>query len=93
MKRPFKYFIFCTKLNKVIFEQDTPPLTCLLETWEKTKSGVFEKKQTKIAYIDTRYDAKLRLWKYLNFTKKGLKVPKYEPYKNTDIGKSIPILG
>ncbi len=43
-------------------------------------------------FIDTRYYAKLRLYNYLTFTRKGLKIPRYEPFKGTEIGKSIPIL-
>ena len=43
-------------------------------------------------YIDTRYEAKLRLFNYVNFIKKGLEIPKYIPYEGTEIWKSIPVL-
>ena len=52
---------------------------------------MFVLKQTKVCYIDTRYAAKLRLFNYLkNKTKERLK--EYEPYANTEFGRSIPIL-
>ena len=51
-----------------------------------------ELKQTKTVYIDTSYEAKLRLFNYVNFIKKGLEIPRYRPYEGTEIGKSIPIL-
>ena len=37
-------------------------------------------------YIDTRYAAKLRLYRYIN----GIKP--YRPFEGTEIGKTIPIL-
>ena len=46
-----------------------------------------EKKYT--IYIDTRYEAKLRLFYYLHPEQK----PKpYKPYTGTEIGISVPIL-
>lgn len=39
-------------------------------------------------YVDTRYPAKIRLWRYIN----KIPAPKYQPFKGTEIGKSIPIL-
>lgn len=93
MKKPFKYTIICDKTKRVVTETNQAPLLCDLQTWEKTKdSNVMELKQTKTAYIDTRYEAKLRLFNYVNFTKKGLEIPRYRPYLNSEIGKSIPIL-
>ena len=93
MKKPFEYMILCNKTNKVIEETNIAPLHHHLQTWEATNDpNVKVLKQTKTCYIDTRYKAKLRLWEYINFTKKGLEKPRYNPYKGTEIGKSIPIL-
>lgn len=41
-----------------------------------------------IIYEDTRYPAKIRLYNYIY----KIKPFKYEPFKGTEIGKSIPIL-
>ena len=76
-----------------VLKQITTRLLCELKTWEETPdTNVRELKQTKTVYIDTRYEAKLRLFNYVNFIKKDLEIPKYRPYKGTEIGKSIPIL-
>jgi hypothetical protein len=93
MNKPFKYTIICDKTKKVVMQTNQEPLIHQLQTWEETpESNVRELKQTKTAYIDTRYEAKLRLFNYVNFTKKGLEIPRYRPYQGTEIGKSIPIL-
>jgi hypothetical protein len=46
-------------------------------------------------YIDTRYEAKLRLYNYITYTRNGLAIPSstYKPFADPEIGKSIPILG
>ena len=92
MNKPFKYVIICNKTNNII-ETNREPLLHELQTWEETENpNIRELKQTKTCLIDTRYDAKLRLYNYINFTKKGLEIPKYRPFIGTKIGKSIPIL-
>ena len=92
MKRPYKYTIFDQKTNE-IRETDIEPYIHELQTYEPTdRTNIRELKQTKICYVDTRYDAKIRLYNYLTYTKKGLSVPRYEPFRNTEIGKSLPIL-
>lgn len=66
MKRPFKYFIVCHKKKKVILETNQPPMLMDLQTWEAVPNTNSKKlTQTKTAYIDTRYKAKLRLYNYL----------------------------
>lgn len=76
-----------------IRETDIEPCIHELQTYEPTdKPNIRALKQTKICYIDTRYDAKIRLYNYLTYTKKGLPIPKYNPFINTEIGKSLPIL-
>jgi len=93
MNKPFKYTIICDKTKNVVMETNQEPLLQQLQTWEETSEpNVRELKQTKTVYIDTRYEAKLRLCNYVNFTKKGLEIPRYRPYEGTEIGKSIPIL-
>lgn len=93
MKKPFKYTIICDKTKNVVLETNQEPLLCQLQTWEETSDpNVRELKLTKIVYIDTRYEAKLRLFNYVNYSKKGLEIPRYRPFVGTEIGKSIPIL-
>lgn len=92
MERPFKYSIICNKTGR-IEETNIAPLLHHLQTWEQTdKEEVKELRQTKTCYIDTRYEAKLRLYNYLTYTKKGKEIPKYKPFQGTEVGKSIPIL-
>jgi hypothetical protein len=93
MNKPFKYTIICDKTKKVVMETNQEPLLHQLQTWEQTsESSVRELKQTKTVYIDTRYEAKLRLYNYVNYLKKGLEIPRYRPFAGNEIGKSIPIL-
>ena len=74
-------------------ETNQEPLLHQLQTWEQTSEpNVRELKQTKTVYFDTRYEAKLRLFNYVNYSKKGLEIPRYRPFVGIEIGKSIPIL-
>ena len=92
MNRPFKYSIIDNK-SGYIYETDISPTIRELQTYERTSDpNKFALKQTKTCYIDTRYEAKLRLYNYINYTNKGLPIPKYEPFKGTEIGISLPIL-
>jgi hypothetical protein len=91
MERPFQYTIICQK-SGAITQTNVEPSLDRLQTWEDAGNGAFVLKQTKTCYIDTRYEAKLRLWKYINYTKKGLEIPRYKPFENPEIGKTIPIL-
>lgn len=93
MKKPFKYTIVCDKTKNVVLETNQEPLIHQLQTWEETSDpNVRELKLTKTVYIDTRFEAKSRLFNYVNYSKKGLEIPRYRPYQGTEIGKSIPIL-
>lgn len=92
MKKPFKYTIICNKTGEIVELTNITPLLHQLQTWEEVGEGVSELTQTKTAYMDIRYEAKLRLFNYLTFTKNGLKVPKYRPFSGTQIGISTPIL-
>jgi hypothetical protein len=67
MKRPFKYFILCDKTKNLVTQTNQVPLLSDLQTYEPTQDPkTYELKQTKTAYIDTRYTAKIRLYNYLN---------------------------
>jgi hypothetical protein len=55
--------------------------------WEKPYGRYCEPYDWTI-WEDTRYDAKLRLYNYLN----GIKPKLYKPFEGTEIGKTIPIL-
>lgn len=93
MKKPFKYFVLCDITKDVLYETNVEPLLHHLQSYVETDDDKVKMlKQTKTAYIDTRYEAKLRLYNYITFKRKVLEIPKYNPYKNTDIGKSIGIL-
>lgn len=93
MERPFKYTIICDKTNNVLLETNIAPLLHDLQTWEETDNpDVRELKQTKTVFEDTRYEAKLRLYNYVNFSCKGLEVSRYRPFAGTQIGKTEPIL-
>lgn len=79
--------------TKSVTETNIEPLLHHLQTWEDTDNpNIKVLKQTKTAYVDTRYKAKLRLYNYITFIKKGLPIPRYAPFAETEIGKSIPIL-
>lgn len=92
MNKPFKYTIICDKTG-AISETNETPLLHHLQAWEQTDTpNVKELKQTKTAYIDTRYTAKLRLYNYITYIKNGLQIPRYKPFEGTEIGKTIPIL-
>lgn len=92
MEKPYRYSIFDTKTGEWSVTNDQP-LKHELCTYEPTRNpNVFELKQTKTAYIDGRYSARVRLYNYVTYTKNGIEIPSYDPYKNTEIGKSQPIL-
>ena len=91
MEKPYQYTIICQKTGQT-WETNFAPTLRELQTYEPTNNpDILVLKQTKVCYVDTRYPAKLRLFNYLNNkTKEGLK--EYNPYTNTEAGKSIPIL-
>lgn len=92
MEKPYRYTIICRKTGN-IQETNIEPLLHQLQTYEPTeRPNVFVLKQTKTCYIDTRYDAKIRLYNYLTYTKRGIKLPEYRPFANTEIGRTLPIL-
>jgi hypothetical protein len=73
--KPIKYTVICDKTKTVKYQTNQPPILIELQTYEPTEiEGQLILKQTKTAYIDTRYDAKLRLYKYVMFKKYGVKL-------------------
>lgn len=81
-----------TKVSKPFISYRGYPITDDLCEWVDIGDGKKEKREMWTAYKDTRYKAKLRLWRYITYTKKGKEIPKYSPYSNTEVGKSIGIL-
>jgi hypothetical protein len=60
MEKPFMYTIICDKTKQVISETNSAPLLHHLQTWEETADPKIRVlKQTKTAYVDTRYKAKV----------------------------------
>ena len=76
MEKPYKYWLF----NRITQELEpylgyySPPVTHELFAYI---DGVYCQKFD--IYIDTRYEAKLRLFNYITYTRKGLPVPVYKP--------------
>lgn len=82
MQKPYKYFAIHKETKEVVYFNDM-----MLKPYNPYGS---EYKWD--IWIDTKYEAKLRLYNYITFTKKGIDIPIYQPFKGTEIGKSIPIL-
>jgi hypothetical protein len=58
--------MLCNKTNRMQIWGNTPPESWRLKTYEPTeKEGERVLTQTKTAYIDTRYDTKIRIYNYL----------------------------
>ena len=90
MKRPFRYCIIDSLNSYLNYERDREPISYELMTYQPTSDPkIFILKQTKTAYIDTRYEAKIRLYNYL---KKKYEVPERVIWSDLEIGKSKPIL-
>jgi hypothetical protein len=78
MQQPYKYYA----LHNVTHEQRG-----FNHMWLKPYVPYCEQDNWTI-FEDTRYEAKRRLYNYIN----GIKPVVYNPYAGTEIGKSIPIL-
>ena len=78
MDKPYKYCAI-HKETKEIREFDHLWLKPYVFSYENDPWDIYE---------DTRYKAKIRLYNYIN----GIKPVLYQPYAETEIGKSIPIL-
>lgn len=94
MNKPYRFYLMhnITKEIKPFVSYRSEPIAFDLYGYVETSPGIKEYQQIYTAYEDFKYLAKLRLWKYLTYTKQGKEIPKYEPFKNTEIGKTIAIL-
>lgn len=85
--RPFKYSIVFKRGDEIMHETQTNDAP--VEWRCKMEMGWFNATSYR-CYYRPRYDAELRLWKYLA-KKMGIET-EYKPFKGTEIGKSQPIL-
>lgn len=90
MTRPFRFHAR-HKVNGKTFDYTSEMLHPRSE-WVQQPDGANKEAMLWEIWEDVRFDAKLRLYNYITFTKKGIEVPKYKPYAGTEIGKTIPIL-
>lgn len=73
MEKPFEYFAIHKETKEIKY-------LCYMELRRYSDPDIWQ------IYIDTRYKAKLRLWRYIH------KIKPYRPFEGTEIGKSLPIL-
>ena len=79
MKRPLKFTIICNKTGSVEMTNREPFIRDL-QSWEATDNQeIKELRTTKSVWIDVRYTARIRLWKYIEYTSKGKEFPRYKP--------------
>ena len=81
MEKPYKFWVFDKELKKDVdgAEYNSEQLIPAYYAYNKRYQ----------VYVDTRYEAKKRLFEYLHPEQK----PKpYRPFEGTEIGKSLPIL-
>jgi len=64
MEKPYKFRIICDKTGKVS-KTNLEPTIQDTHTYESIGCGRKALVQTKTVYIDTRYEARLRLYKWL----------------------------
>lgn len=93
MHRPKKY-LAKDLVNKTWEETNILPPPHTLQEYvtkpDEPNIGILTK--VKEVFEDTRYEAKLRLYNYVTYTRNGLEIPRHKPFAGTEIGKSIPIL-
>lgn len=94
MKKPVRFTLIhkVTKKEKDFVSYRTTPILDDVCEWVEIGNGASQYLPMWDVWEDKRYTAKLRLWKYLTYYKQGREESKYRPYKNTEIGKTIPIL-
>ncbi len=87
MEKPYKYFAIDKVTKKRIYEGNILPSEMITHKYIPTEEDPNVSIYTEVAdvYIDNRYYAKLRLYNYVTYTKKGLPIPKYQPYLNSPI--------
>ena len=93
MDRPKKYLVK-DLVNKTWEETNTLPPASQMQKFiaDHDEPNIGTLTKVKEVYEDTRYEAKLRLYNYVTYTRNGLEIPRYKPFAGTEIGKSIPIL-
>lgn len=93
MKKPFRFTIIDRKTKKFEETNITPSHVELFSyVAESGNSNISHLTQVKDVYEDTRYEAKLRLYNFVTYTKQGKQIPRYKPFEGTKIGKELPIL-
>lgn len=94
MEKPIRFTLIHkeTKVEKPFISYYSEPLKSDVEEWVSISDNVREKRVMWDVWEDTRFEAKLRLWKYIR-AKQGNPIKRYNPYPdNSEIGKTIPIL-
>lgn len=91
MNKPYKYTIIGIS-DRSIEDTNIKPSLRELQQYVYKGDNTWELQQVKTCYIDTRYEAKLRLYNYITYTRNGLEIPMFKPFEGTEIGKSLPIL-
>ena len=93
MLRPKKYLVK-DLINKTFEETNNLPTLSQTQKFvadpNRPNVGILTK--VKEVFEDTRYEAKLRLYNYVTYSRNGLEIPRYKPFAGAEIGKSIPIL-
>ena len=89
---PPKKFTIIHKVTKHTIETNIDPSYHRCVEYIDLENGVQKRICNHEFFINTRYEAQLRLYNYLKYKRNGLEIPSYSPYKNTDIGISVPIL-
>lgn len=94
MKKPVQFTLIhkVTKQQKDFISYRTTPILDDVCEWVVIGEGVKQYLPMWDVWEDKRYEARLRLWKYLVCNIQGREESKYQPYKNSEIGKTIPIL-
>jgi len=94
MKKPVRFTLIHkgTKEIKDFVSYRSTPIQSDLFEWVKFNNTNSAYIQMWDAYEDMRYKARIRLYNYVKYTKNGLGIPRYQPYKGTQIGITIPIL-
>jgi len=86
MEKPYRFTIICQQTGEITGTNIEPSLR-QVQTYVGGKLV-----QTKDVWEDTRYEARLRLYNYVTYKRNGMEVPTLKPFKDTEIGVSIPIL-
>ncbi len=94
MEKPHRFTMVhrTTKEEKPFSSYYTYPRSSDVSDWLEFAPGQYRMEQVWDVYEDMRFKAKMRLWEYITYFKTRRVKRRYSPYKNTEIGRSIPIL-